>query len=239
MEHLKLSGIVITKDTERRLRLKHAVQHSHTFEKLVPMASMEQTLELLSPSSPFDIIFVSECFNDDIPRLLEKVRQTQNPALVVLVTEGAQREAEVSSKLLAGVSAFLLEPYSVEAIENVCEVALSLKALQQERRDKAALQRLVISSLAYLDELATRKAHGKPTPSKRHIRSIAEISRKLDPSQLEQFFKILEEQVQSAVAPPESPRLMLEAMRAQREKAAGKPEGASKHSQKSRIVRKK
>jgi len=143
MQEFKLAGMIVDKDGDRRTRLRQVVRHSGVFNKLLPMSGIEPALAALSTDLRFDVIFIADSFEKDTGRLLKQARENNGASMIVLVVQGRQLESFVTGKVLEGVNAVLIEPYSVDSVREVCTIASAMKALQREKCNYEAIERLV------------------------------------------------------------------------------------------------
>lgn len=218
-----LCGIVIDKDTDRRDRLRHVVRYMDVFDKFIPTATLDMAVANIESSDELDVIFISDTFIEDLPRLRDKLDEHGKKTLIVMVTQTTQGEADVAEKLLRGVSAVLAEPYSADTLASVCDLAFELRQQERERRNHEAMERLVRTVLTALDEVASKMATFKPYgPARRRMVQTSKIIGKLEPEQRELYFKILDECTERAMAPVESPRIAAEAQRREQEKRCAK-----------------
>ena len=97
-----------------------------SFFPTVHVANSLQEAELRLSEEPIDIVFIAMREDGDvINRFIHRLKQEPagRDAAYVLLLEGRRSSVEIARTLVDGADAILLEPYSVESLQTISQIA--------------------------------------------------------------------------------------------------------------------
>jgi CheY-like chemotaxis protein len=127
---------------------------------------MKEALEMLRTSeTSYDLVFVSQSFSKDEAASFIKnakaTNATQDAAFVILLK--SSKDDDMATAMLIGFDGLLAEPYSVDSLNAMCELALTVKLERGAAREQAVLSMIVSNVSKQLDNVAILKACGYET----------------------------------------------------------------------------
>jgi response regulator RpfG family c-di-GMP phosphodiesterase len=160
----RISALVIEPDVACRMRLKQAMLAIATFGKQSNFGDLGEAFQKLPTQGSCDLVFLSARFpQEDLKHFIQeakKVPATRDSAFVVLLSAESNSGAKVADQLLGGAHGLLFEPFSVDSLGEITELAWRVKRENQALRQKAALAFLVKELADQLDVVAELKASG-------------------------------------------------------------------------------
>jgi CheY-like chemotaxis protein len=221
----KLSAIIVDSDASRRVRLKAMLSASGAFTKTQGVKTTAEALECLRKKQSTNVVLVSARFSKaQLLGFLQEARkfeQTGNPLALVLLGEANGRDrAGVASDVLAGFNEILVEPYSVNSILEVCNLAFVVRSVDAKELVGSALEELISAAVAYLDEMAQRASKEEPIgAAKAKLRDVRAALSSLSTEQYRDYIEILSARCEAATAPEISEKRIREEQKRQEEAA--------------------
>lgn len=164
MQENKLSAMVVDPNAQSRMRLKQATVPVPTFAEVNLLGALPEASSRLNSDRPCDIVFLSYRFNlEEITKFIEESKKSkggQDAAFVMVVQSGEQDNSMVSSFMMAGINGFLCEPYSVDSLVELTEIARRIRRERQLAREKLAVSLLMREIITQIDLVACIKASG-------------------------------------------------------------------------------
>ena len=202
MEH-KYCALIVDGNLERRARLKLAMRATSLFPTVHVANSLQEAEHRLS-EEPIDIVFIAMRENEDvINRFIHRLKQEPagRDAAYVLLLEGRRSSVEIARTLVDGADAILLEPYSVESLQTIRQIAEKMKkervrvlvqaALLQVRM-QGALRLLVREIAAQLGQVARlEKSGASGLVSRGVLQEMCSVLGELDPETRSLYFEVL------------------------------------------------
>ncbi|MCC6220917.1 MAG: hypothetical protein IT291_06730 [Deltaproteobacteria bacterium] len=166
MIFIEYNAIVIDPDINSRTKLKSAAYAVHNFRKVQSVAILESALSVLheSTNEAWDIIFISHNFShDDVTAFIEQAKKTkagEDCAYIVVLKGNEQGGSTIAREVMKGAHGVLFEPYSVDRLLEISQLAAKVKLENAFLRKKAAMELLIKEVQAELDKIASYKSIG-------------------------------------------------------------------------------
>jgi response regulator RpfG family c-di-GMP phosphodiesterase len=146
MEQLRL--LLVDKDIDARMRLRHAVSTVQFFGDTVQANNLDDARARLDAHPDnFDLVFLSYEFpREQLSRLVSEGKKLQagcDAAYVMLYPSHEDRAARVSEGLLAGADGFLFEPYSIDDLVDMSKLAAKIKKKRLVSRQMLSLDFMI------------------------------------------------------------------------------------------------
>ena len=155
-------ALIIDGNLEHRARLRLAMRASLLFPTVHVANSVEEVDRHLS-QGPIDIVFIATREDwEYINRFIHRFKQQPagRDVTYVLLLKGGRSSVEVARTQVDGAHALLLEPYSVESLQTISQIAERVKKERSRGRLRAALRLLVREIAAQLDQVARLEKSG-------------------------------------------------------------------------------
>jgi len=152
-----MDAMIISPDLEGRMRLKQAMAFVPDFKVVKVMSTLSEALQRLFSGESFGSFFISTLFGQDVAReFIRKSRQTEGgrDAAYVFTFSGEARSADVAEDLMQGVDGFLIEPFSVEALQRIYTLAVEVRKQHILARQRSSIRMLSQSAIDGIDEVA-------------------------------------------------------------------------------------
>ncbi len=191
----KLLRVILAEpDTGRRVRLREALRNVRKIETLDARSYLE--IERHLEEGKFDLIAISSSFDlDTIKRLLTNL--DNSPAAratpVILALRPEDRAAPFVAEMYArGIVGFICEPYSVEIIGQILDIAATAKEkpIDEKTKDKLASSFLLGDARRHLEKVVELRASGKKSEGvagrdlRDDLSAFRETAAKLTPDEL-------------------------------------------------------
>jgi CheY-like chemotaxis protein len=160
----KLHALVVHHDANARMLLKQATSSLHQFGKLFLFSSCAEAITKLKTGEHFGVIFLpSSLGKEEISEFIRRARgfpAAQDAAFVLIMGARDQAASTVATSMLQGVDGFLFQPYSVDALTQITEIASRVRLERARSRESVAMSLLVRNIMSQIDEIAYLKACG-------------------------------------------------------------------------------
>jgi len=193
----RCNAYIIDPAADSRMRLYNAMGEVLTFKSVVLHDSPKTALHDLLISSPCDMAFISSKISfagriDFISRAKVLSRGKDAAFVLVMVGEG-QDVKEMSKNLMGGISGFLTEPYSVDQLVELTEIAAKVRLQRALDRHNMALNVLLPEIFHLVDVMALLQSRGIPQRVTRNkLKEMGVILKTLSPESLEIFYDLAE-----------------------------------------------
>jgi CheY-like chemotaxis protein len=202
----KYQAFVVESDMEARMRLKGATTAVGHFANVRLLATTDEALAALGVSGHVDLIFISrrfdqECITGFIAAAKEKGGGRDSAYILVLTTD-MQQTRVVAKNVLSGVDGFLLEPYSVDNLIEITELASRVKRERSQQREAAAFQFLIQDVMRQIDRIAYLKScQHDVSRSFKDLKGVCSVFSSLGGESLELYLEIAVETLANAPLP--------------------------------------
>lgn len=203
----KYSVWVVDNDMQARMRLKTATSSVATFGQVKLLNTMDEAVKALENSNHVDIVFVARRFGQDvITQFVRKCKETQggrDSAYVLVLKTDDQDSNTVAQNVLIGADGFLLEPYSVDNLVEIAQLAARVKRERSLEREQTALKFLVDDVIKQIDRVAFIKSCGFDVGRNlKKLKEMCQVFNDLQSESQEVYFEIAIEQFINAPLPP-------------------------------------
>ncbi len=159
----KYDTIIIDPDLDSRMRLKQAMSAVYNFGKTYQVINLDESLSRLKTGTEtIDVIFVSYRFpQDEITKFIQQAKETKNGqdcAYVLVLKSKDQDSSTVAQNVMIGADGFLFEPYSVDVLLEMTQLAARVKVERSGAREKAAINMLVQDVIGQIDQVSYIKS---------------------------------------------------------------------------------
>lgn len=189
----KFEAIIVDPDIDSRMRLKQATTAVHNFGKVYQLNTPKEALEKLCSGERADVIFVSHRFDEGMVKDFiaegKKSQGGQDAAYILVLKAKDQGGSVVAQSMLMGVDGMLFEPYSVDQLVEITQLASRVRKERSDARAEAAIKILVNEMMNHLDAVAGNLA--KDLEAGRSVKSLKDAAATI-PTDPEQFKKYLD-----------------------------------------------
>ena len=190
----KYDSLIIEPDLDSRMRLKQAMSVVYQFEKNAQVVTLDEALCRLGASEPFDVIFISYRFKQaEITSFIKAGKETKmgmDGAYVLVIKSKNQDASTVAQNVMIGADGFLFEPYSVDQLLEMTQLANQVKAERSGTREKAAINLLVNDVIGQIDQVSYIKSCQIDIGSSmKKLRELCNIFRNLEPDKLSVYYE--------------------------------------------------
>jgi hypothetical protein len=178
------------------MQIKSAASASGIMGEVELHKDIRSALRDLGSGPDRTAIFVSDEFTtEDMSQFLAEAKRTpgaKNSAFIINIKSKDADQSAIATTILRGFDGMLVEPFSVDAIEEIIRVSSSIHAERNVESQRAAVQYLTVQLLSALDRVATAKAMEKPPGENiRELKSISSDIASLDPVLHQIYFQAL------------------------------------------------
>lgn len=158
----KINAIVVDSCSDTRMRLKYATAEVPFFKEVVLFSSLAEVEKRVTSETEYQVVFLTDRFAEE--ELIHFVRhakdrvQTRDAAFILSLNSSEDAEKKTAESLLTGFDGCLVEPYSVDALTDITEIAARVKKERSEEREKIAIGILVKDIVAHVDRIAYIKS---------------------------------------------------------------------------------
>ena len=203
----KFDALLVDPDLQSRMRLKQATSSVAAFGTVQQVGDLKQASAAISSSEECDVVFLSSrCGKDDIKSFVataKQSRQGQDAAYVLLLGANDQAGSSVATNVLIGVDGFLVEPYSVDSLVEITQLAARVKKERSSAREKIAIRLLVHEIMGQIDIVAQLKKGGASAGiSSKSLRETCSVLQTLEGESLNTYFELALKMFEEAPVPP-------------------------------------
>lgn len=156
--------LLIDSNVQRRLRLRQACAAVPVLRKLVQCCALDEGITKASHGEDeCHIVFLDNHFGQEaINKFVEQARsvvQTRDAAFIVVMAVD-QAATQVAQHMIQGLDGILDEPFSVESLNQIIQLATAVKHQRSLEREKIGIRLLVNEIAVQFDMVAQLKALG-------------------------------------------------------------------------------
>lgn len=189
-----INALIIDPKLDTRVKLKSAMRAISRFRTVIAAADYTDAQRQLTRCK-IDIVFIPESLNDSrATQFRQEVKDSMNArdAAYVVLLDNESDTTTVSANLLNGADGFLIEPFSVDTLLQITELAETVKLERQDARVKSAICLLVTEIVGQLGQLARiKKTGGEARLSQELLREMCSVLPELEPRMQEFYFSVL------------------------------------------------
>jgi response regulator RpfG family c-di-GMP phosphodiesterase len=190
------NALIVDPDLDRRMRLRQAAGAVPLFHNVVQFgAAREAIAHLEFRQECCDVAFIAHSLEaSEISSFIHKAKElphSRDAAFVLVLAEASSGEDSVASYVMHGVDGFLFEPYSVNSLVEITELAARVRKERSDSREKMAFTLMVGDLMEQLDVSAFLKSCGYALgKSWKAFCSGAESLKTLSSESLQNYFSI-------------------------------------------------
>lgn len=199
------NALILEPNGESRMRLKQVLRLMKRFDWITTLNRPDSRQNVAELLQEIDVVFISHRFSPDaVSEFVQqgkKLPRGKEIAYVLLQSKGLSA-SEVTLQYLYGADGVLLDPYSVESVEEIVNLAEQIKQGEQDRRFEMAMRLLIKELRAQVTHLAEVVKTGRPARVSRVVlKDMCNVLREFDEEKLAMYFDLLCE-VMPDVPPP-------------------------------------
>ena len=208
---MKYESLVIDTDVNARNRLKQAMMSVFQFGSTAFVATLKEALDNLANHRKADVVFISFRYpKEQITQFIKEAKLSkggQDSAFVMILENTKQDSSSVAQNVLVGGDGMLFEPFSVDSLVEITNVAARVRAERAESRERAALSFLLHDITQQLDVLASLKSRGFDVGgTHKKLRDLCAVISTLEPNSLKIYLELAVEVFENAPLPRELPK---------------------------------
>ncbi|MBN8549035.1 MAG: hypothetical protein J0M12_06950 [Deltaproteobacteria bacterium] len=202
----KFDAILVDPDLNSRMRLKQATTAVPAFGTVQQTSTTNEALSRMGGGGEkCDVIFISYRIDQgEITNFIKKAKETksgQDTAYVLVLKNGADG-ASIAQNVIGGADGMLFEPYSVDYLYEITNLASRVKKERSTAREKAAISMLVQDLIAQVDQLAYLKSCSMDTSRAfKKMRDSSNFIQTLSPESLQVYYELAVNAFEAAPLP--------------------------------------
>ena len=175
------------------MRLKQATVAVPFFESIPQFSVLKDALEHMSTAESCDVIFISERYPEsEVEAFVTEAKKTLNGSVasfILVLGTSHQDSPTVAKNVMRGIDGFLFEPYSVNYLMEITQLASKIKSERHEAREKLAVTLLVHDIITQLDLCAFLKSiETDPGRSMKELYRLSASLQKLSAESKEMYY---------------------------------------------------
>ncbi|MCI5066504.1 hypothetical protein MRY87_12340 [bacterium] len=203
---VKYDALIVDADIDRRMRLKSATTSVVQFKKVQLSNKLEEANDRLAGEDTWDVIFLNYSLQqDEIAAFIKAAKEkksAQDAAFILVLPAKDQESSTVASNVMIGADGFLFEPYSVDQLIEITELAAKVKAERSAGREKAALSFLLNDIMSQIDMIAYLKSVGYDVGRGiKRFRQMCEVFNTLEGESKNVYYEVAVEKFENAPFP--------------------------------------
>ncbi|MCB0332193.1 MAG: hypothetical protein KDD55_01770 [Bdellovibrionales bacterium] len=203
---VKYDALIVDPDLDRRMRLKSATTSVVQFSKVNLVSSLDDALGAFSTGRKCDVAFITSQFSqENITKFIKEAKDhqaSQDAAFILVLQTKDQESSTVASNVMIGADGFLFEPYSVDQLVEITELAAKVKAERCLNREEAALRFLMNDIIQQVDMISYLKSVGYDVGRGiRRFKQMCNVLKSLEGESLDLYFRIAVDTFEAAPFP--------------------------------------
>jgi DNA-binding response OmpR family regulator len=198
---IRKNVLVINTDIDVRMRLTHAFHALADLGEVSQSSTLNEAFAKLTNSRQKpELIFISYQFPmDEITQFLQEASALEGSAqsgFIVIRGSREDKDAVMTSHMMAGADGVLFEPFSTEELVAVTAIASRMKGERRAAREIVTLKFMIREIVKYVDLLACLRASNcDPAETVRRLEEIQGKLRNLDKESLPVYYSLLTDAV--------------------------------------------
>lgn len=202
----KYDAVVVDPDLPSRMRLKQATTAVPAFGSVQLTGSLDEALGRITSCNHCDVVFVSHRFEkEDLNSFIKKAKETkqgQDAAYVMVLQSKEGSSAKVAESVLGGADGMLFEPYSVDYLYEITNLAARVKKERSDAREKAAIGVLIQDIIQQIDQIAyLRSCNMETGRAFKKLKETCGVLTSLSPGSGEAYYQMAVEAFENAQIP--------------------------------------
>jgi len=195
---VKFNALIVDPNAYSRANLWQVTLYDPNFNSVKAVSSLEDATAQLQNGNRFDVLLVTsdlepERVREFIPAA-KQIDAGKEAAYVIVLKQNHQDAENVAASLVDGTDGFLLEPYSVDALRRVANIAARIKKQHEANRARAAMTLLFRDVVPKLDAYAEAARKKKDAPiAEKEFRHVAASLQKLIKGHEDVYLSLAEE----------------------------------------------
>jgi len=191
----RFNALAIDCDISARIRLKQATSSIFQFKSILLLGEISDAREeMRSSQTPFDVIFLSYRLDPKgILDFMTDAKQSKNccdAAFIQLQPLSDDQNVNFASSCLEGFNGVLVEPYSIDALIEITNLAAKIKKEHKEAREKKAINLLLNDIVKSVNRMAyIQSCDMSPDLSFKNLKKNCKTFQNLDEEQIELYFQ--------------------------------------------------
>ena len=207
MAYTKYDAIILDSDIDTRMRLKQATNSVHQFGKVLIVGSIKEAMSILKAGEQqVDVIFISGKFDqEDVTAVVRDAKETKygaDAAYILVLKSKDQDSSTVAANVMIGADGFLFEPYSVDYLVEITQLAAKVKKERAKNREAAALTFLINDIIHQIDVISYLKScEFEVGRGLKAFKQMCQVFQTLEPESLELYYDIALDKFENAPLP--------------------------------------
>ncbi len=157
----KYDALLIDPDIGSRMRLKQATTAVTNFGKVTQVNGLREAGDKLKANEHCDVAFISfKCDFAEAGNFVKSAKSlpsAQDAAFILVLGGKGQDSSTVASSVMSGFDGCLFEPFSVDMLLEITEIAARVRKERSRAREEAALRLLITDLMNQIDLVAYLK----------------------------------------------------------------------------------
>lgn len=189
-------AIILDPDIDSRMRLKQVTASVAVFDSVHQYNALNFAISHLELAERCDVVFISHRFPaEEAGGFVKQAREiisARDAAYVRLLPESDLNNANVALGMRDGFDGFLCEPYSVNSLVEITELAARVKRERANAREVLAMTLLVREIAGQIDIIARMKAGGAKAGLSTHtLRETCSVLKSLEGDSRSAYFEAM------------------------------------------------
>lgn len=202
----KYDAFVVDPDLNSRMRLKQATIAVSTFGAVHLVGTLNEALAKMQNSGHCDVVFVSHRFDRaEVTSFIKKCKETkcgQDSAYVLVLQSNSGESAAIAQSVLGGADGMLFEPYSVDYLNEITDLASRVRKERTDAREKVAIGMLLQDIMSQVDQIAYLKSCSMdPSRAYKKLQETCTVLQNLSPCSGESYYQIAVDAFENAKMP--------------------------------------
>ncbi|RMG42925.1 MAG: hypothetical protein D6719_05015 [Candidatus Dadabacteria bacterium] len=191
----KYDALIIDPNLDTRMRLKTATTSVHQFGKVQLAGSLREGEGFMNGDQEWNVVFISFTIpRDEISAFIKDSKekpQGQDAAYILVLKTNDQDSSTVAQNMMIGADGQLFEPYSVDYLLEITELAARIKKERSSAREKAALKFLIHDVIEQINLMAYLKSAGYDVGRGiKRFKNMCSVFHTLEGDSLENYFEL-------------------------------------------------
>jgi DNA-binding NarL/FixJ family response regulator len=202
----KYDALLVDPDIQSRMRLKQATTAVTNFGKVLQVGSFKEAQDKLRATTNCDVVFIS--YKLDMPDITGFVKaaketpQARDAAYILVLGGKDQDSSTVATSVISGFDGMLFEPYSVDNLLEITEIAARVRKERSRAREEAAIRLLVSDLMNQLDFVAyLKKSQGDSGRVLKKFKETCAVLKTLSPESLAIYSSLAVDMFEQAPLP--------------------------------------
>ena len=208
-EIVRYDALIVDPVPESRMRLRSVISVLGNFNSVTQAARVSDAPTKSAAQDSVDVYFISSEFDEiDVRSCIEKCRGTKSgrdAAFVLVLKVADQGRTAIAGNVLCGADGFLFEPYSIEQLIQITDMAARVKKERRIERENKGIRMALTEVVPTLDKVATTLSMlGQAPRSAQKFKKACAVLATLSPDAITRYYEIATEVFEAARPPYDS-----------------------------------